>query len=143
MTETLRLRQRTAALLLTVSKAKFTYTGKVIKPKITVKAGGKTAASNIVKSNADFTIKPSGAIKKVGTYKIKVTGQGAYTGTKTVTVKVYPKKPTAKKPSTTSSSAVAAKWSKGKNDVSGYQIKCSKNKSMKGAKTVTAGKRVT
>lgn len=182
MTETLRLRQRTAALLLTaalalgamgaaataqpafaddvatdstttpattaidkvtVSKAKFTYTGNVIRPKITVKAGGKTAASNIVKSNADFTIKPSGAIKKVGTYKIKVTGQGAYTGTKTVTVKVYPKKPTAKKPSTTSSSAVTAKWSKGKNDVSGYQIKCSKNKSMKGAKTVTAGKSVT
>ena len=72
-----------------------------------------------------------------------MTGQGAYTGTKTVTVKVYPKKPTAKKPSATSSSAVTAKWSKGKNDVSGYQIKCSKNKSMKGAKTVTAGKSVT
>lgn len=182
MTETLKLRQRTAALLLTaalalgamgaaatvqpafaddvatgstttpattaidkvtVSKAKFTYTGKVIKPKITVKAGGKTVASNIVKSNANFTIEPSGTIKKVGTYKIKVTGQGAYTGTKTVTVKVYPKKPTAKKPSATSSSAVTAKWSKGKNDVSGYQIKCSKNKSMKGAKTVTAGKSVT
>ncbi len=103
MTETLKLRQRTAALLLTaalalgamgaaataqpafaddvatdstttpaataidkvtVSKAKFTYTGNVIKPKITVKAGGKTAASNIVKSNANFTIEPSGTIKK-------------------------------------------------------------------------------
>ncbi|WP_282190839.1 hypothetical protein [Adlercreutzia caecimuris] len=103
MTETLRLRRRTAALLLTaalalgamgaaataqpafaddvatdstttpattaidkvtVSKAKFTYTGYVIKPKITVKAGGKTAASNIVKSNTNFTIEPSGTIKK-------------------------------------------------------------------------------
>lgn len=181
MTETLKLRQRAAALLLTaalalgamgtvataqpafadetadsattpattaidkvtVSKTKFTYTGNVIKPKITVKAGGKTAASNIVKSNANFTIEPSGTIKKVGTYKIKVTGQGAYTGTKTVTVKVYPKKPTAKKPSATSSSAVTAKWSKGKNDVSGYQIKYSKSKSMSGAKTATAGKSAT
>ena len=133
----------TAIDKVTVSKKKFTYTGKVIKPKITVKAGGKTVASKIVKSNADFTVKPSGTIKKVGTYKIKVVGRGAYTGTKTVTVKVYPKKPTAKKPSATSSSAVTAKWSKGKNDVSGYQIKCSKNKSMKGAKTVTAGKSVT
>lgn len=180
MTETSRLRQRAAALLLTAalalgamgtaaaaqpafaddvatdtpapvevasakaSKAKFTYTGKVIKPRYTVKAAdGTVIANKATKSNGSVVIVPSGTIKKVGTYKIKVTGRGAYTGTKTVTVKVYPKKPTAKKPSAASSSAVTAKWSKGKNDVSGYQIKYSKSKSMKGAKTVTAGKSAT
>lgn len=180
MTETLRLRQRAAALLLTaalalgavgaaataqpafaddavtgtpapvevasvkVNETKFTYTGKVIKPSYTVKAAdGTVIANKATKSNGSVVIAPSGTIKKVGTYKIKATGRGAYTGEKTVTVKVYPKKPTAKTPSATSSSAVTAKWSKGKNDVSGYQIKCSKNKSMKGAKTVTAGKSAT
>lgn len=49
----------TAIDKVTVSKTKFTYTGNVIKPKITVKAGGKTVASNIVKSNANFTIVPT------------------------------------------------------------------------------------
>lgn len=125
-----------------VNKKTFTYTGSVIKPKITVKANGTTIAKGIVKSNENVVLTPSKTIKKVGTYKIKVSGRGAYTGTKTVTVKVYPKKPTAKTPSATTS-AVTAKWSKGKNDVSGYQIKCSKNKSMAGAKTVTAGKNAT
>ncbi len=123
-----------------VNKAKFTYTGKVIKPKYTVKAAdGTVVANKVAGSNGNVVIKPSKAIKKVGTYKVKVTGTGAYTGAKTVTVKVYPKKPSAKAPSATTS-AVTAKWS---NDVSGYQIKCSKNKSMSGAKTVTAGKNAT
>lgn len=125
-----------------INKKKFTYTGSVIKPKLTVKAGGSVIAKGIVKSNENITVTPSSAIKKVGTYKITVTGRGAYAGKKTVTVKVYPKKPTAKSPSATTS-AVTAKWSKGKNDVSGYQIKCSRNKSMSGAKTVTAGKNAT
>lgn len=126
-----------------VNSAKVTYTGKVIKPKYTVKAAdGTIIANKVTRSNGNVSIKPSKTIKKVGTYKITVTGQGAYTGTKTVTVKVYPKKPTAKTPSATTS-AVTAKWSKGKNDVSGYQIKCSKSKSMAGSKTVTAGKNAT
>ncbi len=126
-----------------VNKTKFTYTGKVIKPKYTVKAANGTMVANkVTGSNGNVVIKPSKTIKKVGTYKVKVTGTGAYTGTKTVTVKVYPKKPSAKTPSATTS-AVTAKWSRGTNDVSGYQIKCSKNKSMKGAKTVTAGKNAT
>lgn len=126
-----------------VNKTKFTYTGKVIKPKYTVKAAdGAVIANKVASSNGNVVIEPSKTIKKVGTYKIKVTGQGSYTGTKTVTVKVYPKKPAAKAPTATTS-AVTAKWSKGKNDVSGHQIKCSKNKSMAGAKTVTADKSAT
>lgn len=126
-----------------VNKNTFTYTGKIIKPKYTAKAAdGTVVANNVTKSNANVAITPSKAIKKVGAYKIKVSGQGSYTGTKTVTVKVYPKKPVAKAPSATTS-AVTAKWSKGVNDVSGYQIKCSKNKSISEAKTVTAGKNAT
>lgn len=126
-----------------INSAKVTYTSKVIKPKYTVKAAdGTVIANQVTRSNGNVSIKPSKTIKKVGTYKIAVTGQGAYTGTKTVTVKVYPKKPAAKTPSATTS-AVTAKWSKGKNDVSGYQIKCSTSKSMAGSKTVTASKNAT
>lgn len=127
-----------------VNSAKVTYTGKVIKPKYTVKAAdGTVIANKVTRSNSNVSIKPSKTIKKVGTYKITVTGQGAYTGTKTVTVKVYPRKPVAKTPSATSSSALTAKWSKGVNDVSGYQIRYSTKASMAGAKTVTAGKSAT
>ena len=92
MTETLRLRQRTAALLLTAALA----------------LGAMGAAATAQPAFADDVVTD---------------------GTTT--------------PATTAIDKVTAKWSKGKNDVSGYQIKYSKSKSMKGAKTVTAGKSAT
>lgn len=66
----------------------------------------------------------------------------ADSGAKQTAAKAKPGKPAAKTPSATTST-VTAKWSKGKGAVSGYQIKCSRNKNMSGAKTVTAGKSTT
>lgn len=59
------------------------FAGKNKKPTVTVKANGKT-----LKVNTDYTLS-CGKVSKVGS-KVKVTikGKGAYTGKKTITVKV-------------------------------------------------------
>jgi hypothetical protein len=48
-----------------------------------------------LKQGTDYTVKViSGSTKKIGIAKIKITGKGKYRGSKTVAVKILPKKPT-------------------------------------------------
>lgn len=71
----------------TVSKISAqSYTGKEVKPKLTVKYDGKT-----LKLNTDYTVKYSNN-KNIGTGKAVITGKGNYTGTKTVTFSITVKK---------------------------------------------------
>ena len=65
-------------------KNSYTYTGKKIKPVITVKYGGTT-----LKKWTDYTLKYS-HIVKIGTSTITIKGKGKYTGTKIVTYKIVP-----------------------------------------------------
>lgn len=62
----------TAGASITVAKA--TYTGKALKPKVTVKVGGKT-----LQAGTDFTVVYANNTK-VGTGWVAVTGKGAYEG---------------------------------------------------------------
>ena len=92
----------------TVAKSSYVYTGKAIKPAVTV----KSASGITLKSNTDFTVAYS-ANTKVGTAKITVTGKGSFTGTKTATFKIVkaaqPLTVKAKSPSVAAGKSIAAK----------------------------------
>ncbi|MBQ9860546.1 MAG: hypothetical protein IJO76_07745, partial [Clostridia bacterium] len=65
-------------------KATTTYDGKTKTPSVVVKdANGKT-----LKLGTDYTVTYPSAMKKIGTYKVKVTMKGNYSGTKTLTYKI-------------------------------------------------------
>ena len=74
------LKMKTAVL--TLSDTTMTYTGKALKPKVTVtmKVDGKTVT---LKKGTDYTVKYTGN-KKPGTAAVTVTGKGNYTGTLTM-----------------------------------------------------------
>ena len=64
-------------------KKEYTYTGKVIKPAITVKVGNTT-----LKSNTDYTVAYKNNINASSSAKLIISGKGNYTGTKTITFKI-------------------------------------------------------
>ena len=112
------------------------YTGKSLKPTVTVKdAAGKT-----LKEKTDYTVTYS-KNKSVGKATAKVVFINNYSGTKTLTFKIVPKK-------TSISSLKAGKKSltvkfKKQTSGSGYEIQYSTSKSFKGAKTVKISKNKT
>ena len=63
-------------------KTAYTYTGKAIKPRVTVQIGGKQLIEG-----TDYTVGYDGR-KNVGTGKITIKGKGFYTGSKTVSFKI-------------------------------------------------------
>ncbi len=105
-----------------------TYTGKALKPAITVKYGKKT-----LKKGSDYTVTYKNN-KAVGTATATLTGKGNYTGTAKVTFKILPPKVelTGLKAGTKSFTAT---WKKGKA-ASGYQLQYALKKSFSGAKSV-------
>ena len=120
-----------------LSKCKFTvksqvYTGKALKPAVTVKYGGKT-----LKKGTDYTVTYSGN-KAVGTATATVKGKGNYTGTKKVTFKILPPA-VALSQLTAGSKSFTAKWKQGKANT-GYQLQYALKKNFSGAKTVTVKK---
>ena len=106
------------------------YTGSAITPKVTVKLDGKTLVKD-----ADYTVKYSNNVH-VGKATVKVVGQGRYKDSIAKTFKILPK-------GTTIKSLKALKkgfkvtWKKQSAQVTGYQVRWSLKKSMKGAKTKT------
>ena len=64
---------------ITLSKKKYTYTGKAVKPLPTVKYNGKT-----LKNKTDYTLTYENN-KKAGTATIVIKGKGSYTGQKKIT----------------------------------------------------------
>ena len=106
------------------------YTGKAIKPDLTVKLVGTE-----LKKGTDYTVKYSNNTK-VGTAKVTITGKGKYKGTLTKTFKINPK-PTELTKLTPKSKSFKAYWKKRTTQTSGYQIQYSTYKSFKNAKKVT------
>ena len=115
--------------------ASVAYTGKTLKPKVTVKdAAGKPIAST------NYTVTYS-KNKSVGKATAKVVFIGNYSGTKTLTFKIVPK--TTKISSLKAGKkAFTVKYSK-QTSGSGYEIQYSTSKSFKGAKTVKISKNKT
>lgn len=83
---------------MTLSKASYTYNGKVQKPSVTV----KDSKGRVLKNNTDYTISMPKGMKNVGRYTVTVTLKGNYKGMVKKTFDIVPKgksisKVTAKK----------------------------------------------
>ena len=112
-----------------LSKDAVAYTGKVQKPKAVVKDSKGNA---IDAANYKVTL-PSG-LKKVGSYKVKVTLKGdLYEGSKTLTFKINPVK-TKLSSIKAGKKSFTIKWTKMTKEVSGYEIQYALKKDFKGAK---------
>ncbi len=121
-----------------------TWTGKAQKPAVAVKVGGRA-----LEAGRDYTVSCKAA-KNVGSYKVTVKGKGSYTGAKTAAFKINPKGTSVKKLKK-AKRGFTVTWKKPSKaalkQTTGYQVRWSPKKSMKGAKakavkaTSSAGKK--
>ena len=95
------------------------YTGKAIKPSVTVKDGDTK-----LKKGTDYTVSYKNN-KNIGTASVTIKGKGDYTGSKTIDFKIVPAKTTLKA-SKQSDTKVKLTWDKVKN-AEKYQIYYSTN----------------
>lgn len=110
------------------------YTGKALKPKVKASYGGMA-----LKEGTDYTLAYKNN-KKTGKATVILTGKGSYTGTKTVTFRIVPKKAVVKKAAASGTKAIKISWKKDKK-ATGYQIQyCLKKSFKKGVKTVNIKK---
>ena len=108
------------------------YTGKALKPTVTVKLGGKT-----LKSGTNYTASYK-SNTNCGKAMITITGKGDYTGTKTASFIIKPAKATISSVKSPKTKQVKVTWKKSAGGVSGYEVLLATNKKFsKGKKTVT------
>ena len=118
-----------------LSSTEFTYNGNNKTPKVTVKDknGKAISASN-------YTVTYPKVRKAVGTYKIKITFKGYYSGSINKTFKINPPPTNFSRLKALSKTKLKISWKK-ISGVNGYQITYALNKSFnKGAKTITIKK---
>jgi hypothetical protein len=120
----------------TLSATAYTYTGKAIKPTVTIKdsKGNKLTTASYTVNYVNNT--------KVGKATVKITLKGNYSGTITRTFKINPKA-TSISALTATSKGFKVTWKKQAAQTTGYQIRYSTKSSMSGAKTVTVKKNST
>ncbi len=116
---------------ITLKASKLTYTGKYLTPKVYVKdSKGKTIASS------NYTLSVSKR-KSVGKYTATITFKGEkYSGKKTLTWYITPKKTSAKLK--TGTKKLTASWTK-ISGAKGYEVQYSTSKKFSKAKTVKVG----
>lgn len=118
---------------ITFKSSKYTYTGKSIRPKITVMAGKKVVPAG------GYTVTYDGN-KEVGYGMVIVKGTGKYSGSVCESFTISPRKTELGKIKKKKTSA-SVKWKKQTEKmtserITGYQIRYSTRKSMKGAKKI-------
>jgi hypothetical protein len=99
---------------ITLSRTKYTYTGKAKKPAVTVIFSGKK-----LKANTDYTVKYSNNIA-AGRAKVTITGKGSYKGAVVKYFKILPAKQKIKAVTPLTRSFAVA-WTKD-SGVTGYQV---------------------
>ena len=109
------------------------YTGKQIKPSITVKYSGKT-----LKKGTDYTVS-YGKNKSTGKGTVKIIGKGNYTGSITKTFYIVPKKVTISSAKSSAKKKITVKYKK-VTGASGYQIAYQKSGSKKWTYTTVSSK---
>lgn len=118
-----------------ITVAPAAYTGKAIKPKVTVKLNGKT-----LRQGTDYKV-DAASKPIIGMNDITVVGIGKYTGEKDAIFRVRPSKLSLSKV-TAAKKSFTAKWKSTVADqeweVSGYQVRYSTSSSMKNAKVKTS-----
>ena len=108
-----------------------TYNGKSQSPSVCIKYNGKS-----LKKNVDYSISYRNN-KKPGKATIRLTGKGAFEGSKSVSFYISPKAPSIKSLKSTKKRTMDISIKK-TNGASGYQIFYSTKKSFKSAKYVTS-----
>ena len=114
----------------------FTYTGRNIFPRVTVKHGNKV----IPAGNYDLIYNYAGNFKSVGTHRVTVKMNGNYEGSKTVSFVINPKATMIKAPKAGKRS-FTARWNKqltkmSSRQINGYQVQYSLKKNFRsGVKT--------
>jgi hypothetical protein len=118
-------------------KTSYSYTGKAVKPSITLKLSGKT-----LKKGTDYTVSYKNN-KQIGKATITIKGKGIYSGKVTKTFKIVPKKETISKLTSSKSRTIKVKWKKD-TKATGYQIQYAQNsKFTSGKQIITIKKKTT
>ena len=99
-----------------LSTSTYTYNGKKKTPSVTV----KTEKGATLKKGTDYDLSYSSGRKAVGTYTVKVTFKGNYSGEKTLTFKIKPGR-TEKITVTRSESSIKLSWEK-VSGATGYRV---------------------
>ncbi|MCI8300731.1 MAG: fibronectin, partial [Lachnospiraceae bacterium] len=116
-----------------VKVANITYNGKQRKPAVTVTYNGTK-----LKLNTDYKVTYSNN-KKVGQGKVKITGTGAYTGTKNAVFDILPKAGKVTKITNKAGRKLVLKLKKS-TGAKGYEITYATNKKFKSAKKIKSKK---
>lgn len=106
----------------------YTYTGKAISPKLTIKYGKKT-----MKKGTDYTIKLQNNIN-TGKALLKITGKGDYTGSLNKSFKIVPKRMVLQSVEARQDGQLRLKWNRDKK-ASGYEIFISTDRNFKSGNT--------
>lgn len=101
---------------ISLSATSYTYDGKAKKPTVTVKDSNGKA----LKSGTDYSVSYASGRKNIGSYTVKVTLKGNYSGTKTLTFSIIPANVKNLKATQTTSS-VKLTWSK-VSGATGYRV---------------------
>ncbi len=117
-----------ASVKLSLSKA--VYTGKAIKPGVSVKFYGTT-----LRNGTDYTVSYKNN-KKVGNATVTIKGKGSYTGIITKTIKIVPPATSFKKATSPKTKQLKVTYKKVKG-VTGYQVTYSTSKKFAKSKTKT------
>ena len=112
------------------------YTGKAVKPAVTIKLGEKT-----LKKNTDYTIAYKNN-KAVGKATVTIKGKGAYSGSVTKSFRILPKKTAIKKVTSPKSKKLKVTYKK-VSGVSGYQVTYSTSKKFRKSVTKTVNTKKT
>ena len=99
-----------------LSSTKYTYSGKVITPTVTVKDSKGTT----LKNGTDYTVVYASGRKTPGQYAVKITFKGYYSGSKVLYFTILPGV-TSKIATATNSSAIKLAW-KAVPGVTGYRV---------------------
>ena len=114
-----------------LSKTKYVYSGRALKPKVTIKDGGTT-----LKEGVDYSLTYEDN-KYVGSASALIKGLGNYSGEKTLTYKIVPKTPSIASV-TPGKKALRVKWRRVLTENAGYQIEYARNRSFtKSKKRIT------
>lgn len=98
------------------------YTGKDVKPSLTVRMNG-----TVLRKGTDYTVHFSDH-RKIGTAHATITGTGAYTGTKSISFRIVPAKIKILSAVSERKGEASVKYKKADGGLTGYQVICSRDK---------------
>ena len=112
------------------------YTGKAIKPAVTLKYKGKTLTKG-----KDYTVSYSNN-KKIGTAYVSITGKGQFVEMAVVKFEIIPEA-VELSALTAGKQQLTAEWTKGSGGITGYQVEYSQKKDFSESKKKTVKKAAT